>query len=154
MAHAEPGERTLQAYRKAWHEAGHAGQASAYLRIPLYAGPTEKAAVEEPHESIMYYFSRQAELIRSAAGHAGTGPAERREALAEQLSNLSFQQILQTRVAFGSAAGLVDRLTQLQEELGLDGIVVELNPGGLIPAERETRSLHILTHQVMPALKQ
>lgn len=144
----------LQAYRKAWHEAGHAGEASAYLRIPLYAGPTEKAAVEEPHESIMYYFSRQAELIRSAAGHAGTGSAERREALAAQVANLSYEQILETRVAFGSAAGLVDRLTQLHEELDLDGIVAELNPGGLIPAELEMRSLHILTHQVMPALKQ
>jgi hypothetical protein len=60
---------------------------------------------------------------------------------------------LQTRVAFGSAAGLIDRLTRLREELGVDGIVAEMNPGGLIPAERERQSLRILTHQVMPAFK-
>jgi alkanesulfonate monooxygenase SsuD/methylene tetrahydromethanopterin reductase-like flavin-dependent oxidoreductase (luciferase family) len=119
-----------------------------HLRIPLYAGTTEKAALEEPRESITYYFRRQAEFARSAAG-----PADRREALAEQLANLSYEQILQTRVAFGSPAGLIDRLTRLREELGVDGIVAEMNPGGLIPAERERQSLRILTHQVMPAFR-
>lgn len=144
----------LQAYRKAWREAGHGGEGSVFLRIPLYAAPTETAAVGEPRESITYYFRRQAEFARAAAGRAGTGPAARAEALAAQLANLPYERILETRVAFGSAAGLVDRLTRLQEELGLDGVVAELNPGGLIPAERETRSLHILTHQVMPAFKE
>ena len=50
-----------------------------------------------------------------------------------------------------SGAATCDRC--LQEELGLDGIVAELNPGGLIPAELETRSLELLTHKVMPAFK-
>ena len=49
-------------------------------------------------------------------------------------------------------AGVVDRLTQVREELGLDGIIAELNPGGLIAPELETRSLRLLTHDVMPAL--
>src|SRR2546422_585009 len=143
----------LQAYRKAWLEAGHSGKPNVYLRIPVYAGTTETGAVEEPRESIKYYFERQAELTRSAMGRAGTRPAQRRQAQAERLANLTYDQILQTKVTFGTAAGLIDRLTQLQEELGLNGIVAELNPGGLIPAEQEKRSLHILTHQVMPALK-
>jgi hypothetical protein len=60
---------------------------------------------------------------------------------------------LKTRVAFGSPAGLIDRLTELRDELGLDGIVTELNPGGLIPAELEMRSLRLLAHEVMPALR-
>jgi hypothetical protein len=41
----------------------------------------------------------------------------------------------------------------LQEELELDGIVAELNPGGRIPTELETRSLQILTHEVIPAFR-
>jgi hypothetical protein len=60
---------------------------------------------------------------------------------------------LHTKVAFGTPAELVDRLTQLQEELGLDGVVAELDAGGLIPAERVQRSLRLLTHEVMPAFK-
>jgi hypothetical protein len=32
-------------------------------------------------------------------------------------------------------------------------VVVELNPGGLLPVEPMVRTLRILTHEVMPALK-
>jgi hypothetical protein len=48
---------------------------------------------------------------------------------------------------------VVDRLTELREELQLDGVVAELNPGGRIPQELETRSLQILARDVLPALK-
>jgi alkanesulfonate monooxygenase SsuD/methylene tetrahydromethanopterin reductase-like flavin-dependent oxidoreductase (luciferase family) len=143
----------VRTYRQAWREAGHPGEATVYLRIPIYAGATDKAALEEPRESITYYFARQAELARSGVGRAGTGPAERRQAQADRMAALTYEEILGRKVAFGSAAGLIDRLTQLREELGLSGIVAELNPGGLIPAELERQSLQILTHQVMPAFK-
>jgi alkanesulfonate monooxygenase SsuD/methylene tetrahydromethanopterin reductase-like flavin-dependent oxidoreductase (luciferase family) len=143
----------LQAYRKAWHEAGHAGDGNVFVRIPVYASTTEQAARQEPYDSIMYFYARQAELGRSAIGRAGTGPAERRQARVERLSTLTYEEILHTKVAFGSAAGLIDRLTQLREELGLDGVVAEMNPGSRIPVEQVQRSLHILTHEVMPAFK-
>jgi len=143
----------LQAYRKAWHEAGHEGDGNVYLRIPVYAGETEQGAVEEPHDSIQYYFRRQADIQRSSMGRAGAGPADRRQSRADRLANLTYEEMLHTKVAFGTAAGLVDRLSQLQEELGLDGVVAELDAGGLIPAERVKRSLHILTHDVMPVFK-
>ncbi|HKB26219.1 MAG TPA: LLM class flavin-dependent oxidoreductase [Methylomirabilota bacterium] len=141
----------VRAYRRAWREAGHPGEPSIHLRIPVYAGTTEAGALDEPRESIMYYFARQAELARSAVGRAGTGPAEQRQARADQLAGLSYDEILRGKVVFGTAARLIDRLGELREELGLNGIVAELNPGGLIPAELERRSLHVLTHQVMPA---
>ena len=69
------------------------------------------------------------------------------------MANLTYDEILHTKVAFGTASGLVDRLSQLQDELGIDGIVAELDAGGLILAERVKRSLKILTHEVMPAFK-
>ena len=61
--------------------------------------------------------------------------------------------MLETKIAFGTGDSLIDRFTQLKEELGLDGIVAELNAGGLIPEERVLRSLRIVTEQVMPAFK-
>jgi alkanesulfonate monooxygenase SsuD/methylene tetrahydromethanopterin reductase-like flavin-dependent oxidoreductase (luciferase family) len=143
----------LQVYRRAWREAGHHGRGDVFLRIPIYAGTTEKRAVEEPYENTMHFFRRHAELTRSGLGRADTGPAERRRALAEKLARLSYEEILGTRVVFGTAAGLIDRLAQLREELGLHGIVAELNPGGLLSMEQIERSLRILTHEVMPALK-
>ena len=143
----------LDVYRRAWREAGHPGQGDVYLRIPVFAGTTEKEAVEEPYENIMYFFRRHAELTRSGLGRAGTGPAERRRARAEKLARLSYEEILKTRVMFGAAQSLINRLTQLQEGLGLDGIVAELNPGGLLSTAQMQRSLSILTHEVMPAFK-
>src|SRR5882672_690376 len=143
----------VQAYRRAWREAGHPGTGNVYLRIPVYAGATEQGALDKPRDSITFYFSRQADLQQAAVGRTGAGPTERLQARVDRLATLSYDQILSERVAFGSAAGLIDRLTRLREELALDGIVAELNAGGLIPAEQVTRSLAILTQQVMPAFK-
>ena len=69
------------------------------------------------------------------------------------MANLSYDDILAKKVVFGTAASVIDRLGQLRDELGLDGVVAELNPGGRIPPELETRSLQLLTHEVMPAFR-
>jgi alkanesulfonate monooxygenase SsuD/methylene tetrahydromethanopterin reductase-like flavin-dependent oxidoreductase (luciferase family) len=143
----------LAPYRQAWREAGHPGPPSVYLRIPVYVSPTARGAVEEPRESLTSFFARQSELARAAVGRAGAGPADRRRMQAERMASLSYEDVLAKKVAFGTAAAVIERLTRLREELGLDGIVAELNPGGRIPAELETRSLELLTHEVMPAFK-
>ncbi len=143
----------LKTYRAAWREAGHPGAGDVCLRIPMYAAPTEKAATEEPRDTITYYFQRQADLTLAPRGLAGTGPIEQREAQAQRLARLSYAEILRTKVAFGTGPALIDRLRELKEELGLTGIAAELNPGGLLPFGQEMRSLEILTQQVMPAFK-
>jgi hypothetical protein len=110
----------LRGYRDAWREAGHPGTGDVCLRIPVYAAPTEQAAMDEPHDTITYYFRRQAELTRAPIGRAGTGPVERLRAQAERLSSLTYGEILATKVAFGSGPGLVDRLRTLKDELGVE----------------------------------
>jgi hypothetical protein len=45
---------------------------------------------------------------------------------------------------------VVDRLQGLKAELGLDGILAELNCGSLIPHERVMNSLRLLCEKVMP----
>ena len=67
--------------------------------------------------------------------------------------SLTYDEILSTKVAFGTASQLIERLGELKRELGLSGIAAELNPGGLLPFELELRSLEIMTQQVMPAFK-
>jgi alkanesulfonate monooxygenase SsuD/methylene tetrahydromethanopterin reductase-like flavin-dependent oxidoreductase (luciferase family) len=146
-------QASLGPYRQAWRGAGHPGEPSVYLRIPVYVSTTESGAAEEPRQSLLSFFKRQTELARAAVGRAGAGPADRRRALAERMANLSYEDILAKKVIFGTASRVIDRLTELRDELGLDGIVAELNPGGLIPKELETRSLQLLTHEVMPAFK-
>jgi alkanesulfonate monooxygenase SsuD/methylene tetrahydromethanopterin reductase-like flavin-dependent oxidoreductase (luciferase family) len=144
----------LGPYREAWHDAGHPGRPSVYLRIPVYASPTADGAREEPRESLTSFFARQTDLARQAVGRAGAGPADRRRMQAERMAALSYDDILARKVAFGTARGVVDRLTELRAELGIDGVVAELNPGGRIPPALEARSLDILTREVIPALKE
>ena len=126
----------LKEYRQAWHDAGHPGDGEVSLRIPVYAAGTETEALEEPWDSISAYFSRMGALYRESAGQAGLETTELRQGRADQLATMSYEQMLKNKVAFGTAEGLVDRFSELKEELGLNGIVAELNAGGLIPEER------------------
>lgn len=143
----------LVSYRAAWREAGHAGDGDVCLRIPVYAAPTQQAAVEEPRENMTYFFRRHAELTRSRLGRGDTGPATRNLARLEQVERLSYEEMLETRVAFGTAGYLVDRLRSLRDQLRLDGMIAELNPGGLLPMEPMLRTLRIFTHEVLPVLR-
>jgi alkanesulfonate monooxygenase SsuD/methylene tetrahydromethanopterin reductase-like flavin-dependent oxidoreductase (luciferase family) len=141
----------LQAYRQAWREAGHPGPGDVCLRIPVYAALTEETVLDEPRENITHFFRRHVELLRSGLARGDAGPVDRRRGKAEKLAETSYEEMLETRVAFGTAGGLVDRIGRLRDELGLRGIVAELNPGGLFPRDRILRTLRILTHEVMPA---
>lgn len=143
----------IKEYRRAWEEAGHPGHGDVSLRVPVYAGATPQKAVDEPFESISAYFGRMGNLYRESAGRAGIDATELRNDRAQRLAALSYDQVLETKVAFGSAEGLVDRFHQLEAELGINSVVAELNPGGLIPADQVLQSLRILTHKVMPAFQ-
>jgi len=143
----------LAMYRAAFREAGHPGAPSAYLRVPVYVSTTERGAAEEPRESLTLFFERQAELARAGAGRAGTNEPERRRAQAERMANLSYDDILARKVIAGTPARVIERLTEIRDALGLDGIIAEPNPGGRIPAALELRSLELLAREVMPALK-
>jgi alkanesulfonate monooxygenase SsuD/methylene tetrahydromethanopterin reductase-like flavin-dependent oxidoreductase (luciferase family) len=141
----------LQAYRQAWRDAGHPGPGDVCLRIPVYAGSTEETARDEPRENITQFFRRHVEQIRSGLARGDSGPLDRRRTKADKLAGTTYEELLETRVAFGSAAGLVDRLGRLRDELGLQGVIAELNPGGLFPRDRILRTLRILAHEVAPA---
>ncbi len=143
----------LKNYRKAWHEAGHEGNGDVSLRIPVYAGDTEKQALDGPHDSINAYFNRMGSLLRDSASSRAGSDASSRQGRADRLATMTYEEMLQTKVAFGTGERLIDRFAELREELGLDGIVSELNAGGLIPEEGVSRSLRIITGQVMPHFK-
>tara|TARA_Y100001947_G_C10293691_1_gene284018 strand:- start:319 stop:1149 length:831 start_codon:yes stop_codon:yes gene_type:complete len=146
-------QKNVKEYRRAWNEAGHPGDGDVSLRIPVYAGETKQEALDEPFESIGGYFGRMGSLYRDQAGKSGLESTELASGRADQLAALSYDEMLKTKIAFGTAEGLIARFTQLKEELGLDGVVAELNPGGLIPEERVLRSLRIVIEKVMPAFK-
>ena len=152
-------ETNLKDYRKSWNEAGHPGAAGDIsVRVPMYLAPTEDDAVEEPRESLEAFFARMRARYEQGRDDEGTGAIgpERAAALrarAERLASLSYEEILDTKVICGTPEGVVDRLSQYQETLGITGFTAELNPGGLLPPEAVKRSLRLLTQEVMPAFR-
>ncbi len=145
----------LRDYHRAWREAGHPGEAGDIsVRFPMYIAPTDDEAVQEPKESIEAYFARQRRNFEEGwGGTPGTDYWERRRQRVERLERLTYEEILETKVIFGSPERVTDRLAQFKEMLGLTGFTAELNPGGLLPPEAVHRSLLLLTEKVMPAFK-
>ena len=144
----------LQEYREEWKAAGHPGEGGDInVRFPMYIAPSDSDAIEEPKESIEAFFKRQRELFEYSYGRQGTEDTGRRSARYDRLANATYEDLLETRVVFGSPERVIDRLTQVQEMLGITGITAELNPGGFLPKEAVQRSLKLLTEEVMPAFK-
>jgi len=142
----------VKKYREAWREAGQSRRRQRVPPDPGVRRPTEKAAIDEPEDTIMYYFQRQADLTRAPLGRAGTGPVERRVTQARTLSSLSYPEIPGDEVAFGTGPAFVDRFTRLRERAQPERRRGELNPGDAADGQ-EKRSLQILTQQVLPAFK-
>jgi len=61
--------------------------------------------------------------------------------------------VVRDKVVVGGPDRVTDRLKELDEELGIDGILFELNFGAAIPAEMMMRSLQLLCEEVMPRFK-
>ena len=144
----------LQEYREEWRKAGHPGDGGDInVRFPMYIAPSDEEAIEEPQGSIEAFFERQRELLDYSLGRPGTQDSKVRQARYDRLANITYEDLLETRVVFGSPERVKDRLVQFQEMLGITGITAELNPGGFLPKEAVQRSLKLLTQEVMPAFK-
>jgi alkanesulfonate monooxygenase SsuD/methylene tetrahydromethanopterin reductase-like flavin-dependent oxidoreductase (luciferase family) len=136
----------LAAYRKAYREAGHPGEGEVYLRLTLHIADTDRQAQEEAEESIMSGY-------RTLSTRLENSPNRRRAAEAVAVRTISYEEVMRDKVIIGSPEAVAGRLQQLHDELGLDGILAELNFGALIPPEPMTRSLQLLCQEVMPRLQ-
>jgi hypothetical protein len=63
---------------------------------------------------------------------------------------LTYEDALRTQVLCGSPDSFSQRLREVQEELGLDGILAELNCGGRIPHDRVVNAIRLLCEEVKP----
>jgi len=143
----------LKAYRAGLREGGHAGDGNVYLRIPVYVAATSAKARSEAEESTMRSYRRLAENFASSVGAAGTTGSEERAERAERLSNITYDDVLRDRVAYGTPDEVVERLRRLRHELGLAGIIAESNVGGRIPLERVLNSIRLYAQEVAPRLR-
>ena len=143
----------LRAYRQAWHAAGHPGDGKVYLRVPVYVAETEKKALEEPEESVMHFYKYLGARIEASAVMEGARAIENRAERGQRLQNIDYDEVIKSKIIVGTPAMVTDRLGQLREELGLSGILAELNCGMRIPAHQVLNSLQMMCSEVTPQFK-
>jgi alkanesulfonate monooxygenase SsuD/methylene tetrahydromethanopterin reductase-like flavin-dependent oxidoreductase (luciferase family) len=145
--------RHLATYRAARRTAGHAGDGNVYLRLPIYVAETAAQARSEPEESTTRAYRRLSENLAASAGAAGTTASEERAARAERLSQVTYDELLRDRLAYGTPDMVVERLTQWREQLDLAGVIMEPNVGGRMPLERVLNSIRLYAQEVAPKLR-
>ena len=142
----------INVYREAWRQAGHDGNGSVFLRVPVYAAATEQAAYDEPRECIIHCFERQARMI-ATVGAQGRGGEALRAKVEEALAKLSYDGIRESRAAIGTPERLVERFIEWRDVASIDGVVMELNAGNLLGEEQISNSVRLIAEKVMPAFK-
>jgi len=143
----------IREYQAARSEAGHPGRGKVFLRVPVYVAATERAAREEPEQSIMSFYRWLGSQLADSATRSGARAVERRAERGEALQTITYDDTLRDKVIIGTPSQVADKLARLKEELGLDGILAELNCGRAIPNGRVMTSLRLLCEQVIPRFR-
>ncbi len=143
----------IEEYQQAYQDAGHPGDMQIGLRVPVYVAETIEQAYAEPKESTLYQMRRLIQVITASAMQSGIGTNDNRLLQAERLKSMSYEDVVQNMVIYGTPEMVVDRLRQLQEALGLTQIVYEVNFGCHIPYELQAKCLQLMQERVIPHFK-
>lgn len=137
----------IKNYYDAYQAAGHPGKGRVFVSAPIYIAETEERARAEAEASVTHFYRLQYELIAESARRSGRQNFIDR---AERLRTLTYADVLGGNVIVGTPDSVAARLKQLRDEIGFDGILAELNCGGLIPHDRVVNAIRLLCQEVMP----
>ena len=144
-------KRFIGGYHEGWGAAGHPGQGDIALSMPMYVADTARQAREEPEQSTMHFFRAISQALRKSDG-AGAQTAEARDARAERLATISYDDVLQEQAIYGTPEAVADRLLALRKEIGFSSLSAWMNPGGQVPNDRVLHSMRLFVEHVIPRL--
>ncbi len=127
----------VKSYRKAWKDAGHAGEPTTVVRIPTLLADTSEEAERLSDELLVLarrYFS----------GRQGIGSTDAGSASPETTAEVNL---------FGTAEEVVDKIEDLRETYSTDEIMFEVNWTSSVPRDVVMNTLRILTDKVIPKFK-
>ena len=127
----------VKSYRKAWKDAGHAGEPTTVVRIPTLLADTSEEAERLSDELMVLarrYFS----------GRQGIGSTDAGSASPETTAEVNL---------FGTAEEVVDKIEDLRETYSSDEIMFEVNWTSSVPREVVMDTLRILSDEVIPKFK-
>ena len=143
----------IKAYREAYRAAGHPGEGQVYLRVPIYVGESEASARAEPEQSIMQFYRTLAVQVQDSATRPGARASERRAERGQALGAVTYEEALREKVIIGTPDSVAARLKELTHTIGLNGVLAELNCGGMLPDEKVMRSLRLMCEEVAPRFR-
>jgi alkanesulfonate monooxygenase SsuD/methylene tetrahydromethanopterin reductase-like flavin-dependent oxidoreductase (luciferase family) len=134
----------IDEFHQARKEAGYTTLVDVGLRVPVYLAETEEKAYSEPKESTMFQMRRLANVITRSATQEGISANDDRMAQARRLEAMSYEDVLANTVVYGTPESVVDRVRQLQEDLGLTQIIYEVNFGCSVPLEHQIKAVKLI----------
>ena len=140
----------IAAYHEAWRAAGHPGRGQVFVSAPTYIAETDERARDAPRDSIMHFYHEQANLLEGAARLVDPETAARRMRRVHDLRARTYEDALAANVLIGTPDTITEKLKTLQAEIGLSGVLAELNCGGLIPHQNVVNAMRLLCEEVMP----
>ena len=139
-------------FHAARRKAGHKGTVDVGLRVPVYVAETKAKAYSEPKESTMFQMQRLIRVITDSVGQSGITVGDDRAAQAERLQAMTYEDVLANTVVYGTPESVVERLQELQAELGINQVIYEVNFGCDVPLEHQIKSVQLLNEKVAPKL--
>ena len=133
--------------------AGHTGPVDVGLRVPVYVAETEAKAYSEPKESTMFQMQRLVNVVTESIGQKGITAGDDRLGQSERLKAMTYEDVMANMVIYGTPESVVDRLQELQEELGINQVIYEVNFGCSVPLEQQIKSVRLLNEEVAPNIK-
>ena len=140
----------IDEYHQAWKDAGHKGKGKVGLRMPIYLSEDPQKAHDEPKESALFSMGRLSDRVASYAEHVGTTGNWGKEA--DVVKNMTDDDWVRDKVAFGTPEAVTEKIQGLTELLGLSQIMFEVNFGNQIPLENQLNSLRLMMQKVTPNL--
>lgn len=143
----------IAAYREAYRNAGHPGEGEVYLRVPIYVAESDRVARTEAEQSIMQFYRTLGKQLEGTANRPGVRAIEERVGRGQALQTISYEDALRDKVLVGTPSSVAARLREVTGKLGLNGVLAEINCGGLIGNDKVMRSLQLICSEVQPHVR-
>ncbi len=141
-----PELKALLAHYKVERElAGFSGPNDVILQLSAYVADTAEKARTVPEASTMRGRRMTAQNLAHAADQETYDRLMR-------ISETTYEDVL-NRVVYGTPEAVADRIREYQEELGITGVSLDMNPGGQLSKEQVVASIKLLADKVVPGFK-
>jgi alkanesulfonate monooxygenase SsuD/methylene tetrahydromethanopterin reductase-like flavin-dependent oxidoreductase (luciferase family) len=144
----------IRRYREAYAAAGHKGRGEVFVSLPVHLAASDARARAEAERSLMGFYAYQAELQSDSAARATNAATRESHATrAQRLRDLTYERALSDHLLIGTPKSVGERLLRLRDEMGLDGILAELNCGALFSHAQVMNTLKLLCTEIMPRFR-